>query len=69
MARYEYREVDLHSIGGRKWFEHLNALGAEGWRCVWFDRDTTQHVIAIVEREIPDDEKDKTTFAAARRGK
>ena len=54
-TRYEYREEDVHNLKEKgTWVEQLNRLGAQGWRVIWIDRDTSQHVIAVLEREIED---------------
>lgn len=57
-SKYEYLYADVHSSGGRTWLEHLNALGARGWRVVDVDADTTEHKRVLLEREIPEEKDD-----------
>ena len=65
MATFEYMEVDLHGDAGTRdepdigqgqagFIEKINAFAKTGWRLIWLDRDTNVHVLAILEREVPD---------------
>ena len=65
MAKYEYREAVFHGDpwandgdGKGGYIANLNELGAQGWRLIWSDRDTTVRIVVFMEREIDDDDKD-----------
>lgn len=65
MTKYEYLELDIHGYtaareepdlgeGRKGYIATLNSYGEKGWRVIWIDRDTTSHIIAVLEREIAD---------------
>jgi hypothetical protein len=59
-TKFEYIELDLHSTAESTWCEKLNLLGGKGMRCIWIDRDTTKHVIAVVERQYEEEDRKDT---------